>query len=71
MKKRLFLLTMIIILSGYGCASVKPWEKDRLADQIMIFDHDKTDTAAREHMMNSMEGSWGGFGVGGGGCGCN
>lgn len=71
--KRIFFLLMVllIIVSSYGCASVRPWEKDILADQIMVFDGDKTETAAREHMMNSLEGSWGGFGVGGGGCGCN
>jgi len=72
MKKGFLILSILFIMAaGYGCASVKPWEKDILADQIMIFDHDKTETAAREHTMNSLEGSWGGFGVGGGGCGCN
>lgn len=72
MKKRFFLLmTLLIIASGYSCASVKPWEKENLADQIMIFDYDKAETSAREHMMNSVEGASGGFGIGGGGCGCN
>jgi len=69
MKALLFLILSLIILSG--CAMVQPYEREVLSKPIMQFDSDKEEAAAREHLLNSVEGSSGGFGVGGGGCGCN
>lgn len=54
-----------------GCAVVQPHQREILSKPIMQFDYDKNETAAKEHFYNSLEGSSGGFGVGGGGCGCN
>jgi hypothetical protein len=50
---------------------VKPWEKDVLAQQAMQFPHDKMYSFSDEHIFFSKEASTGGYGVGGGGCGCN
>lgn len=50
---------------------IQPYEREILSKPIMQFDSDKEEAAAREHLLNSVEGSSGGFGVGGGGCGCN
>ena len=69
MRALLFLILSLIILSG--CAMVQPYEREVLSKPIMQFDSDKEEAAAREHFLNSLEGSSGGFGVGGGGCGCN
>ena len=69
MRALLFLILSLIILSG--CAMVQPYEREVLSKPIMQFDSDKEEAAAREHLLNSVEGSSGGFGVGGGGCGCN
>jgi len=69
MRALLFLILSLIILSG--CAMVQPYEREILSKPIMQFDSDKEEAAAREHLLNSVEGSSGGFGVGGGGCGCN
>lgn len=69
MRALLFLILSLIILSG--CAMVQPYEREILSKPIMQFDSDKEEAAAREHFLNSLEGSSGGFGVGGGGCGCN
>ena len=68
MKKILGLLFLVALS---GCTSVQPYEREVLSKPVMQFDFDKTETAAREHFLNSLEGSTGGFGVGGGGCGCN
>ncbi len=69
MRLLLFMFLFLIFLSG--CAMVQPYEREILSKPIMQFDSDKEETAAREHFLNSLEGSSGGFGVGGGGCGCN
>jgi hypothetical protein len=42
-----------------------------LADRIMQFDADSQEAAADEHIHSNREGSTGGRGTGGGGCGCN
>ena len=57
-----------------GCASYSPpqaWEKQYLARPAMQFDADKLDAKNIQHIYFSKEGASGGYGVGGGGCGCN
>ncbi|MFN0306061.1 MAG: DUF4266 domain-containing protein [Burkholderiales bacterium] len=57
-----------------GCASigdVPAWEKGHLAKRSMSFDMDPLDDRFTQHIYNSKENASGGYGVGGGGCGCN
>jgi hypothetical protein len=57
-----------------GCATMqppKPWEKGYLARPEMQFDADPTDARLTDHIYSSKEAASGGYGVGGGGCGCN
>ncbi len=54
-----------------GCAEVHPWQKGNLAKPIMAFDPDPIETRERQHIYFSKEASSGGYGIGGGGCGCN
>lgn len=57
-----------------ACAAYAPpqaWEKHYLAKPQMQFDADKLDAKNLQHIQFSKEGSAGGYGVGGGGCGCN
>jgi uncharacterized lipoprotein YajG len=57
-----------------GCASFappQPWEKQYLAVPSMQFDVDKLDVRSTQHIYFSREAATGGYGVGGGGCGCN
>lgn len=70
---KLVRLLMLIIIAAMlvGCAATSPWQREHLSKPIMQFDHNKEEAIAREHMLNTLEGSAGGFGVGGGGCGCN
>jgi len=50
---------------------VKPWERGILAKQEMQIPHEKISKEFDEHIYFSKEASSGGFGIGGGGCGCN
>jgi hypothetical protein len=54
-----------------GCATVAPQQRAILADPTMQFDADAKHDAALNHAMENREGSMGGTGVSGGGCGCN
>lgn len=56
--------------SASACASVQPWQRGTLADEYMIFDADGQLVSYMTHWQESREGSAGGFGVQGGGCGC-
>jgi hypothetical protein len=49
----------------------QPWEKGLLAKPAMTMDGDSLENRFTQHIMGSKEGSAGGYGVGGGGCGCN
>jgi len=72
MKTLLVIPMLIAVLSiAGGCAQVKPWEREHLADPIMLPDYNKEEKAVREHSISTREGSAGSFGVSGGGCGCN
>lgn len=64
----------LIALSAGGCASFEPpqaWEKQHLARPDMQFDSDRLGARNLQHIYFSKEGAAGGYGVGGGGCGCN
>ncbi len=69
---RAALLLALLGLAG-GCAanSVKPWDRDLLSEKKMRFVPAPMFNAVDEHVYFSKEGSTGGLGVGGGGCGCN
>jgi hypothetical protein len=54
-----------------GCATVAPQQRAILADPTMQFDSDARHDAALRHAIENREGSMGGTGVSGGGCGCN
>jgi hypothetical protein len=58
-------------LAGCGRWAVRPDEKEYLADRIMQLDYDAEETASDQHVLSNREGSSGGYGTGGGGCGCN
>jgi hypothetical protein len=54
-----------------GCATVAPQQRAILADPTMQFDAEAKHDAALRHALENREGSIGGTGVSGGGCGCN
>ena len=70
--RNLLLLAVVCVALG-GCANlgVKPWEREVLAREDMQLDVNALDTAFDDHIYFSKEGTSGGRGFGGGGCGCN
>lgn len=72
MIKCITIMTIIFLISGCSIANVKPWEKDTLAKDTMTNNAgNKLFTKFESHIYFSKEGSKGGDGVSGGGCGCN
>jgi hypothetical protein len=70
-NQALFWLASAMLILTSGCANVKPWQREHLADYTMRPDRDPLGQAMQEHMWFSREEANGGRGVGGGGCGCN
>lgn len=50
---------------------VQPWQKGDLAKPSMTFTPDPLDDRFSQHIYTSKENASGGYGAGGGGCGCN
>jgi hypothetical protein len=78
MTKRIGLwMVLVAAVLSAGCSSmpelgqVSPWEKGNLAKNKMTFEGDPLDQRFVQHIYGSKENSTGGYGVGGGGCGCN
>jgi hypothetical protein len=67
------LLTVPFLLTGCGNIEpwVKPYERQQLADPIMLFDANPVSTAYMDHVFEAREGARGALGSAGGGCGCN
>lgn len=65
------LLLALVVAAGAGCSTVQPWQKGALAKTDMGFDPDPLEARFAQHTYFSKESASGGYGVGGGGCGCN
>jgi hypothetical protein len=61
----------VVLAALASCVTVKPQQRAVLADPIMRFDGDPQAAAQLRHAIDNREGSYGGSGVSGGGCGCN
>ena len=72
MRLVLFIFVSILALGTLtGCVEVQPWQKENLAKSYMGFDPDQLEAREHQHIYFSKEASSGGYGIGGGGCGCN
>ncbi|HSV20687.1 MAG TPA: DUF4266 domain-containing protein [Casimicrobiaceae bacterium] len=70
---RACVIVALALLAG-ACASIQPpqpWEKGDLAKPQMQLDPEPLTAKGTQHIYQSKEGAAGGYGVGGGGCGCN
>jgi hypothetical protein len=59
----------LIVLAS--CARVAPWQRETLAKREMRTNPDPVERKLDDRVHSLHEGSIGGAGVGGGGCGCN
>jgi len=69
--KRLILGALAILVAVTGCASVRPYEREYLADPIMDPAREAHLLARDQKWLEAREGSTGGVGGAGGGCACN
>jgi hypothetical protein len=78
-KRPLGRLALVVVAAATvvcnGCAvskwTVRPHQRELLADRIMRLDADRQEQAAEQHILENREGAVGGSGTSGGGCGCN
>jgi hypothetical protein len=60
-----------LVAGMIGCATVAPYERERLAKPDMQLERNGDASAGEEHATAYREGSSGGGSSAGGGCGCN
>ena len=61
----------LMTLLGSACATVAPYERERLARRDMELGGNPDAAAGEDHATAYREGSTGAMGASGGGCGCN
>lgn len=66
----LLLVTALAALLA-SCSTVKPADKEFLAEPAMTFDSGGMASAHEQHVLQNREGSFGAGNAKGGGCGCN
>jgi len=71
MKKVTALVVLLGLVAGAGCVHVRPTERETLARRNMKFGPDPIEDELDLHTQEAREGSQGGYGSSGGGCGCN
>lgn len=66
---------LVMLLCITACSPIKPWvkpyEREKIADEIMSFDRDPVAGSYLHHVFDAREAARGGDGASGGGCGCN
>lgn len=70
LKRFLSAAAMAGLLSTAGCASVKPYEMEHLADPLMSDQYAAESDMHEMKWLEAREGSTGGVGGAGGGCAC-
>lgn len=71
MQRRGALLFIVLACAPSACARVKPYQREAHARRSMRADGQRVERKLDSHVQEYREGSIGGAGVGGGGCGCN
>ena len=67
----MFVVVAAPFLAVSACVRVKPYERETLSLRCMTNEGEQAESKFRQHWQESREGSLGGLGVAGGGCGCN
>jgi hypothetical protein len=61
----------LLALSLGACATVRPQDKEHLAEPSMAFSSGGATATHEQHVLDNREGASGGGTTRGGGCGCN
>ncbi len=71
LKKFFLLLAVLAVFFLMNCSlGVPQWQREHLSDPIMQMDEDPEADMMEQHFLPYREGSGGGYGGAGGGCGC-
>jgi hypothetical protein len=62
---------LLLTAAAGGCATVRPEEKEYLAEPAMTWSSGGIAQEHEDHVVENREGSFGGTNAHGGGCGCN
>lgn len=62
---------LLLLLMAAGCATVRPEEKEYLAEPAMTWGDEGIAEQHEKHVLDNREGSTGAGSSSGGGCGCN
>ncbi|MFO0693156.1 MAG: DUF4266 domain-containing protein [Polyangiales bacterium] len=65
------ILLVAALATTAGCATVRPEDREYLADPSMTYGGDGTSGDHLDHVLANREGGVGAATTGGGGCGCN
>jgi hypothetical protein len=67
-----WLYVLVLLLGALsGCARVRAYEREYLADRIMDYERDSREERVARKWLEAREGSTGGGEGAGGGCACN
>ena len=72
--KKIILYSMALLLFNASSACtpwVKPYQRAKLANEVMEHDRDGVSSSYMHHVRQAREGARGAEGGSGGGCGCN
>lgn len=70
-RRRRGAVAVVAVALAAGCVTVRPQERELMAERKMVFAPDPAEDELDLHMQEAREGSAGGYGNAGGGCGCN
>ena len=69
---RVLLVLMAVLLAmAAGCGRVQPWQRETLSKPAMTLGCGRAEGRFNQYARGAREGSEGGYGEAGGGCGCN
>ena len=71
LKRVLLAMCVVALLASMGCANVRPYQREFLADRIMDPAARRWEMSAERKMLSTREGASGGMLGIGGGCACN
>lgn len=71
MRAVLLVCVCVVSLCVVGCKTVDPYERETLARRDMQLEGNPDLSASDDHATEVREGTSGGYGGAGGGCGCN